>query len=453
MPHWIPSPGTHLLWGTLALLVYVLSTRIDQIRRPPTSAIAWVLGLALLPYLFLPLYLLFGRRKVKLARAKRPTGFDPEAHWAAALIESFGLAPPRPTAVRFHSDGLQARAALWEVIESAEKRLDLCTFLVGDDALGRELVQRLTARAQAGVAVRLMVDGAGLWLARHPSFEGLRAAGGHVATFHPLFELRPRGLRNLRNHRKLALADDLRLWSGGRNLASEYFCGDSAPGESWIDLSFDLSGAVAADAARQFGLDWGRACREQRPRAIEFRGVAHGPEAQFLPSGPDQPEDTAQALLMTACYRARDRVLAVSPYFVPDESLLTAMRLAALRGVQVILVIPHVSNHRLADFARGRALRLLAAAGAEIRLVPQMVHAKAVVADNTIGICGSINLDARSLLINYESAVVFYGAQEIAWLTHWIEALSTRGALYVPRQPSLARDLAEGLLLMLAFQL
>jgi cardiolipin synthase len=128
------------------------------------------------------------------------------------------------------------------------------------------------------------------------------------------------------------------------------------------------------------------------------------------------------------------------------------MRLAALRGVRVTLVLPLVSNHRLADFVRGRALLALAEAGAEIRLVPQMVHAKAVVAD-TFGSCGSINLDARSLLINYESAVVFYGAQEIAWLTHWIDALSARGASFVPRPPSLGRDLAEGLLLIIGFQL
>jgi cardiolipin synthase len=154
-----------------------------------------------------------------------------------------------------------------------------------------------------------------------------------------------------------------------------------------------------------------------------------------------------------ASYRAQHRVLAVSPYFVPDESLLMAMRLAALRGVRVTLALPLVSNHRLADFVRGRALRALATAGAEIRLAPQMVHAKAVVADDTVGICGSINLDARSLLINYESAVVFHGADDIEWLARWINALATRGVPFVPRRPNLGRDLAEGLLLMMAFQL
>lgn len=453
MPHWIPSPGTHFTWCAVALLVYVLSTRVDQLRRPQTSAIAWVLGLSMLPYLFLPLYLMFGRRKLKMPRRVRAPPSEPQIHWAAALLESFGLSPPRAAAVRFHADGAQARAALWETLDSARTRLDLCTFLVSDDVFGRELVDRLTDRAQAGIAVRLMIDGAGLWLARHPSFAKLRAAGGQVATFHSLLGLHLRGARNLRNHRKFVLADDERLWSGGRNLAGEYFGDGPERGAGWIDLSFDLRGAVAADAARQFEADWGRARRATPERVVESIGEVRGPLAQFLPSGPDQSEDTAQSLLVAACYRAQHRVLAVTPYFVPDESLLLALRLAALRGVQVSLVMPRVSNHRLADFVRARALRALARAGAEIRLVPRMVHAKAVVVDDTLGMCGSINLDARSLLINYEAAVVFYGADEIRWLAQWIDALASGGAAFVPRPPGIARDLAEGLLLTLAFQL
>jgi len=452
MPHWFPSPSTHLMWSAVALLVYVLSTRVDQLRRPQTSAIAWVMGLAMLPYLFLPLYLFFGRRKLKVPRVARAPAVDANAHWAATLIGSFGLPPPRPTVVQFHADGAQARAALWKTIDSAQNRLDLCTFLVGDDLLGRELLERLTQRAQAGVTVRLMIDGAGLWLVRHPSFAKLRAAGAQVATFHPMLRLHPRGTRNMRNHRKFVLADDARLWSGGRNFASEYFRDDPRDGAGWIDLSFDLQGEVAADAARQFESDWSRARRGTAGRVIG-RHESIGSPAQFLPSGPDQSEDTAQALLVAACYRAQRRVLAVTPYFVPDESLLMALRLAALRGVRVTLVLPLVSNHRLADFVRGRALRALAGAGAQIRLAPQMVHAKAVVVDESLGICGSINLDARSLLINYEASVVFYGAGEIEWLAQWIDALAARGSSFVARPPGLARDLAEGLLLTMAFQL
>jgi cardiolipin synthase len=129
------------------------------------------------------------------------------------------------------------------------------------------------------------------------------------------------------------------------------------------------------------------------------------------------------------------------------------MRLAARRGVKIDLVIPAKSNHRLADFARSRALRSLSDAGVSIHLLPTMNHAKAVVFDRSIALCGSPNLDSRSLLLNYESAVVFYGAQEIDWLANWIQALIPAAVAFEPRTPGLFRDLCEGLLLSMAYQL
>ena len=454
MHGWFPSPGQHLLWIAASLLIYILSTRFGQIRRAPASAIAWVIGLVLVPYVWLPLFILFGRRKLKVA-AIGDTVPAPcaDAHWAAQLLCSFGLPPPAGGVVRFHADGQEALDALWQIIESARHRLDVGTFLVADDALGRELVARLTRRARDGVRVRLLVDGAGVWFARHPSFRSLREAGGQVALFHPLLGLRPHGSRNLRNHRKLVLADDTRLWSGGRNFAAEYFCGGGQPAQPWIDLSFDLCGATAVVAGRQFQLDWTHRHGELQPRTVLAGSPAVLAATQFLPSGPDQAEDTAHALLVAACYQARHQVLAVTPYFVPDESLLTALRLAARRGVCVTIVLPRTSNHRAADFVRSRALRMLSAAGARIRLVPRMVHAKAVVVDQDLALCGSVNLDVRSLLINYESAVVFYGVAEIAWLTRWVEALAAEGVPWRNTPVSLWRDVGEGVLLALAFQL
>src|SRR5688572_27538952 len=136
--HWLPSASQHFLLGALALLVYVLTTRAGQIRRPPASAIAWVMGLWVFPYLFLPLYLIFGRRKFKPPQAQSPRTTVRQHHWAAALVQSFGLPPPGPAEVRFHADGGQSREALWEIIDSAQRSLDLCTFIVGDDVIGRE---------------------------------------------------------------------------------------------------------------------------------------------------------------------------------------------------------------------------------------------------------------------------------------------------------------------------
>jgi cardiolipin synthase len=449
---WLPTPSQHFLVSAIALLVYILTSRALDQRRAPTSAIAWVLGLALVPYVMLPLYVLFGQRKLKPVAIPYAGVVVEGPHWAAELIESFGLAPPSSCKVHMHSAGVQARDALFKLIDGARQTIDISTFIIGNDAFGREVVARLAHRAREGVQVRLLLDGFFAILVPRRYLKELRTAGAKVAVFRPFFGLRRVGPRNLRNHRKLVVVDDRLLWAGGRNLAAEYFVGEPR-GSVWPDLSFDLEGPVAVAAGHQFDLDW-NATRLRIPLrervAVDVEG---GELAQFLPSGPDQVEDTAQSLLIDGCYRARRRLLIVTPYFVPDDSLRAAMRLAARRGVKVTVAIPRRSNHLLADFVRSRPMRDLAAAGGEFRLLPRMVHAKGVVIDETLALCGSINLDLRSLLLNHEAAVVFYGRESIDWLAEWIAALAEQGASYRAEPPGLLRDIAEGVLLTVAFQL
>jgi cardiolipin synthase len=242
------------------------------------------------------------------------------------------------------------------------------------------------------------------------------------------------------------------LWAGGRNLAVEYFSG-AAGVVPWADLSFELEGPAAGAVARQFALDWEAAGGKPAPRLAVPEPPGARSRTQFLPSGPDQTEDTVHALLIDASLRATTRILAVTPYFIPDVSLENALRLAARRGVRIDLCIPRKSNHPLADFVRNRALRALSQAGVCVHLLPAMNHAKAVVFDRSIALCGSCNLDSRSLLLNYESAMVFYGNAEIDWLAEWISALMPEAAAFDARPPALWRDVAEGLLLTVAYQL
>ncbi|HEX9403164.1 MAG TPA: phospholipase D-like domain-containing protein, partial [Steroidobacteraceae bacterium] len=388
MNTWFPPVTLHSLVVAISVLVYVLTTRAEHERRPPSIAIAWVLGMIALPYLALPTYLLFGRRKLP-RKVLRWSGIGSHcAHWAEDLIESFGLAPCAPSSIRLHQDGSESAAALFATMSSAIDRLDICTYILGNDAFGREAMQRMIDRARSGVQVRLLIDGVGAIQLPRACFAQLNLAGVQTAIFSPLFARKTQGPRNLRNHRKLAIADGAHLWAGGRNLAAEYFTGlKGAP--PWRDLSFDLQGPVAAAAAYQFEADWvaagGRPVARAAVPAAVTPGVVTpdvaasvpqptGGRAQFVPSGPDQAEDTVHALLIDACFHVRERLLAVTPYFVPDVSLETAMRLAARRGVKIDLVLPVVSNHRLADFVRNRALRTLSAAGVRIHLLPHMNH-------------------------------------------------------------------------------
>ena len=452
MSGWSPRVTTHSLAIVISVLTYVLTTRVERDRRPPSIAIAWVLGLIALPYLVLPMYLMFGRRKLPRKVSPWSGRRSRSEHWAEDLLESFGVSPAAPSRVEFHHDGEEARRGLIATLESATQRLDICTYILGNDCFGKEMTEYMTNGARRGARVRLLIDGVGALQLRGRWLRELNDAGIETAIFSPLLARKTQGPRNLRNHRKWVVADDDRLWAGGRNLAAEYFNG-AAGIRPWSDLSFELRGLTAAAAARQFEADWAAAGgRAATPIVAPEHPYAEG-RCQFLPSGPDQVEDTVHALLIDACFQATRRVLAVSPYFVPDASLETALRLAARRGVKVDLCIPAKSNHLLADFVRNRSLRALSNAGMTVHLLPHMNHAKAVVFDDSIALCGSCNLDSRSLLLNYESAVVFYGMTEIEWLARWITALMPAARPFDARAPRLWRDVCEGLLLTVAYQL
>ncbi|MEO8656767.1 MAG: phospholipase D-like domain-containing protein, partial [Ramlibacter sp.] len=266
------------------------------------------------------------------------------------------------------------------------------------------------------------------------------------------------GRTNLRNHRKMVIADGAHLWCGGRNLAAEYFIGD--PGRApaapaWTDLSFDLRGDLARQAQDRFDQDWAFATRARRPDmpVAQVPGTLAGGGAQLIPSGPDQSDDTVYSLLISGCFAAQTRIVVVTPYFVPDSTLLLALTLAARRGVTVDLLLPRRSNHRLADLARPSALRDMTAAGARVWLTPGMIHAKAVIFDDHLALAGSANLDERSLFLNYELMIAFYEGRDVQRFAQWIERQRAGATLHRPHAPGFAREFSEGLVRWLAFQL
>ena len=448
----------HGIVVALGLVVYVGVARALPQRRDPSAAVAWVVGLSLLPYVALPLYLMFGSRKLRMRDA--PTALLPpvppadddeaESQWARRLGRSMGLAPAAAyDALHVHAGGAEAHRAALDVIGSARVQLDVCTFILARDRIGDEISAALRAQAKKGVRVRLLIDGIGAWLGGRLDVESLRRSGVEVVKFVPPFRSILRGRANLRNHRKMIVADTDRLWCGGRNFAAEYF-------GVWHDLSFDLGGELVARACEQFEKDWAYATRREvadRCPPTQAIGAVDAPLAQLVPSGPEQVDDTVQALLLSGCFMAKRRILAVTPYFIPDATLLMALSLAARRGVLVDLVMPRRSNHRLADVARYRPLRDLAAAGARIWFVPWMLHAKAIVFDDQLALAGSANLDLRSLFLNYELMVAFYEPADVKRFAAWIDDERARAVRFEAKEPGLLRDLSEGLLLWLAFQL
>ena len=442
------------------LLVYVLVTRVSQQRRHPSAAMAWVLAIAAFPYLALPLFLAFGTRKITRPRSTAVPGLLPTVvgapDWATRLLSGLGLSGPvHNHAVDFHANGPQSYQALIGLIDGARQTLEVGTYLLRDDRTGDAVATQLCAAAARGVRVRLLLDALGSLTVSRRLMRRLRSGGVEVRRFMPLWDNPMRGRTNLRNHRKIAVADARRLWSGGRNLADEYFF-DSATSPAWIDLSFVLEGPVAVQARVQFERDWLAASgKVSGPAGPGSEGSAGEGVvlAQWVPTGPDHADDTVHALLVAAAYQARERILAVTPYFVPDEALLDAWCMACRRGVRVSLVVPEQSNHRLADWARERALRRLHEAGAQVLLSGGMVHAKLVVVDGDLALCGSVNLDGRSLFLNYEAMTAFYGGAEIDGLSRWHARQAEAAGVYSGARPAWWRDVAEGMVRAVGFQL
>lgn len=467
----------HGAFAFCGLLVYVMLTRIRQHRRQPSAALAWVLVIAMLPYIGLPLFLLFGTRKfVRPGLLMRATNAGPPdvqdgaggtfvrddgsvaPLWATQLLASFAVPPPSVgPSVSFHDDGPRSWKALSELISGATRSIDLCTYVLGNDEIGEAVMDRLAQAARRGVRVRLLLDAVGCLRTSRARLRTLREAGVAVRWFMPLLHNPLRGRINLRNHRKLSIADGTRLWSGGRNHAVEYFL-DRLGKPAWEDLSFSAAGPLAAQAQSLFEHDWQVSSGRQRQVQAdtvrdEFPRLASGTVGQMIASGPDHMDDTVYSLMLAAAYHAERRILAVTPYFVPDDALLSAWCLACRRGVQLTLLIPARSNHVLADLARERSLRQLVQAGGKVLLYPAMMHAKAVVVDDRLALCGTVNLDARSLLLNFELMFAFYGRVEIDWLANWIVERSRPAKPHDARNPGWGRDLLEGVVRAVGYQL
>jgi len=452
------SPLQHGMFVLVGLLTYVMVTRIGGHHRHPSAAIAWVLLIGLLPYLGLPLFLVFGTRKLvrparRLARVARAASTDGPA-WALQLLDALDVpAPVRNRSIEFHENGAESLRALLAIVEQARERVDVCTYVVGDDEVGRAVLSALVRSAQRGVRVRVLVDAIGGLRGARRIPAMLHGAGVESRRFMPVFRNPVRGRTNLRDHRKLVVADGAVAWSGGRNLASEYF-DDGEHG--WVDLSFVVRGPLATQAQALIERDWqaarGRVATSGFAEGVDTRAF-DGPPAQLVPSGPDLADDTLYALLVAAAFRAERRIVAITPYFVPEDALLAAWCVACRRGVRIDLVVPSRSNHRMADLARGRALRALAAAGGHVHLHPAMVHAKLVIVEDEIALCGSANLDSRSLLLNFELMTAFYGRAEIGWLAQWAETERQRSRAYEPTSPSWGRDVLEGFVRAVGFQL
>ena len=442
MLDWVLLSHFLVVLGFLLCAVIVAQILADQRRHP--RAVAWLLLIVLLPYAGVPLYLFFGGRKIRqLVDSK--TGLhligDRSIPLAQAdpidrLLRSYKIpGAARGNRVRICRDGVSSYKALVEVIDSAEESIQVVTYLLRNDPVGRAIVEQLVDKARSGVAVELLLDGIGSLLLNRKTLAPLKGAGASVQMFIPVLQSPLRGRANLRNHRKMVIVDSCRVWSGGANIGSEYI-GPTESTERWIDLTFTLEGPTVRQFSEVFQSDWEFA--KGTPTTARPRPVApaeketDGACAQLVPSGPDMTGEPLHSALLTAAFTSTERLWIVTPYFVPDDPLLEAFCIAARRGIDVRVLVPGSSNHYIADIARGPALRELQSAGGRALLLDRMVHAKAVIVDRKLAVIGSANVDARSLFLNFECSTFFYSQREIEETAEWYEQLARKARLGVP---------------------
>jgi cardiolipin synthase len=401
-------------------------------RKEPSSTIAWILVLALLPALGAILFLLFGRDRVRMpAKRKRELDAVVRGQVAAARNEppeadrtsdlSIVTTSPLEQAlfrigqrlshlratdgnkVDVLVEGQATYDAIGAAIDGARHHVHAQYYLIRNDATGRWFRDRLVAAANRGVTVRLLMDGFGCF-ALGPSWRRpLHKAGATVAEFLPMRSalLQP---VNLRNHRKIVVVDCETAFTGGFNVGDEYK--GTMPGlGAWRDVHLQVAGPAAAELQRVFFQDWAFATG----RPIEPKGYfltdspARGDaKVAIVTSGPDTRTEAIHRMFFGAIVGAAREVAITTPYFVPTESLTVAMELAAMRGVDVKLILPGRSNHRV-TFHAGRSFYSdLLKAGVDIREFPGMVHAKTLVADSQVALVGSANMDLRSFRLNFE---------------------------------------------------
>lgn len=428
----------HLLTVVGFILAFIALARLVSERKQPGNTFAWLLAIAFVPYIGVPLYLMFGGRKLRrLAALKAPLSPTPtiapfetvEQTFAARVFTRNGAGPPLGgNRVHFLTTGEESYERLEHAIHHAKHSIHLMTFILGRDAVGKRIIRLLAQRAKEGVKVRLLLDGLGCFLSSRGFSDPLREAGGEVVKFMPVMPLQRPSSANLRNHRKIAIFDHRIAALGGRNLASEYM-GPTLLKRRWRDLGGVIEGPAVRLLDEIFLADWafasGQSLAElQKELPAEVPAEAGDSEVQIVASGPDVAGDPLYEGILSLVQQAERSVWIVTPYFIPDEVLYRSLVVQARAGIDVRLVVPARSNHPITDLARRHFLRGLRAAGVQVLLYgPGMNHAKMLLVDGQTGLFGSANMDLRSLFLNFEVGAVTYSRPEAETIRRWMQEI------------------------------
>ncbi|WP_148861492.1 cardiolipin synthase [Marinobacter fonticola] len=433
-----------LLLVTVYGLALLCVLRILLHYRTTQGAIAWIIALLAFPYVTLPLFVLFGRNRFAgYIRARRsgdvalnqlltvfenetqltriPDSDDPspELRVLTSLVRQPFTSGNYCTLLQ---DGRATFDALFEAMESARHYILLEFYIVRSDRVGQRIKSILKRKLAEGVKVYFIYDDIGsVWLPRNYLKE-LTNAGARVAAFGDGNVRRRRFQINFRNHRKLLICDGTLGFVGGINLGDEYL-GTKTNSLAWRDTHCRIEGPAVMGLQLAFVEDWYWAANDLPSLNWTPKSSPAGDqEVLILPTGPADRFDTGTLFFLNCINSARERIWITSPYFVPDLQVVNALQLAALRGVDVRVLIPQNPDHQLVRLAAYSYLVQASQAGIGIyRYQPGFLHEKVILVDDRYAAVGTANLDNRSMRLNFEIAALFTDAAFVAQVRQMLE--------------------------------
>lgn len=439
MSFWVgvSSAAIFLLYATAV----VFAVRAASTARTPQGAVGWVIFLILNPVLAIPSYLFLGHhrfRGYRIARQESERVVEAlrlaGAREAPARESTDVCLPPFETVARMPAlrgngadlliDGQAGFGAIFSAIDAAEDYILAQFYILRDDDLGRAFADRLIAAAKRGVVVRLLTDGVGSLRLPRSYSDRLREAGVRVVDDSQVRGPKFRFQINYRNHRKTVIVDGHTGFTGGLNVGDEYMGRDPGFGP-WRDTMVRLSGPLVAQLQLIFVEDWHWLTEET---LLDDLAWTPGSDARdmaglIVATGPGDGSETGSMMFFAAIAEARERFWIATPYFVPDLDIMAALRLAAMRGVDVRILVPDAIDHYMPWLAAFAYFDEMTGSGVKIfRYTEGFMHQKVFVVDDRIGAVGTPNLDNRSFRLNFEAMALFFDARVARAVVEMLEA-------------------------------
>tara|TARA_R110002096_G_scaffold24760_39_gene78132 strand:+ start:3718 stop:5130 length:1413 start_codon:yes stop_codon:yes gene_type:complete len=414
-----------LFFIILHITGFIMSIQAVMQSRSEQGASAWAISLNTVPLFAVPAWIVFGDSDFDYAAA-RTAGLEKVRPIAERLIENLEKAEAStasnhptmeilekvaslPTMRGNHADllvdGKNTFKSIFDAVEQAQNYVLVQFFSIRDDGLGRDLRDLLIRKSREGVRVFVLTDDVGSWGLPDSYLAELHDAGIKAGRFMDQEGGATRFQLNYRNHRKIVVIDGKIAFLGGHNLGDEYL-GKHPRLTPWRDSHMRLTGPIVKAVQIPFVEDWHWSTGDLLDDLDwdigpdDFTGEM---EAICLPSGPADPIETCSLFFLTAINNARERVWLASPYFVPDDKIVNALQLAAIRGVDVRVLMPSIIDNQMVHYSSFSYLEPMDQAGVKTyRYLDGFMHQKVVLIDDDIAAIGSANLDNRSFRLNFE---------------------------------------------------